>query len=142
MSPIIKTEGEDEHSERADSLTPTPNPSPSPTTSCNNTTNIITPAKKLSKARKSSSNSKRSRTRGRSIADDSEDRRYPCEETGCGKVFKRSEHLKRHHRSIHARDKPYRCPYQACSKRFSRSDNLNQHMRVHRDSKTRSDTSR
>jgi uncharacterized Zn-finger protein len=72
-------------------------------------------------------------------------------------VFKRSEHLKRHIRSIHTLEKrkfftncwkkekkkmkihfyshlalAYECPYQSCSKRFSRSDNLNQHIRIHR----------
>ncbi|EST10113.1 Zinc finger, C2H2 [Kalmanozyma brasiliensis GHG001] len=56
---------------------------------------------------------------------------YTCKVPGCGKCFKRSEHLKRHVRSIHTDDKPYLCPYPACNKRFSRHDNLNQHARVH-----------
>ncbi|KAI8082734.1 uncharacterized protein BX664DRAFT_237566, partial [Halteromyces radiatus] len=56
---------------------------------------------------------------------------FECTEDDCGKVFKRSEHLKRHVRSIHTREKPFECPYQACCKRFSRSDNLNQHIRIH-----------
>lgn len=54
---------------------------------------------------------------------------YTCKVPGCGKLFKRSEHLKRHIRSIHTDEKPYQC--QVCHKRFSRHDNLNQHMRVH-----------
>ncbi|CAO1628760.1 unnamed protein product [Parajaminaea phylloscopi] len=54
---------------------------------------------------------------------------YTCKVPGCGKLFKRSEHLKRHIRSIHTDEKPFLC--QICQKRFSRHDNLNQHMRVH-----------
>ncbi|ORY03708.1 hypothetical protein K493DRAFT_206724 [Basidiobolus meristosporus CBS 931.73] len=60
---------------------------------------------------------------------------FICDYSDCGKVFKRSEHLKRHIRSIHTLEKPFQCPYPACSKRFSRSDNLNQHIRIHRHSK-------
>ncbi|PWN30111.1 hypothetical protein BDZ90DRAFT_257208 [Jaminaea rosea] len=54
---------------------------------------------------------------------------YTCKVPGCGKLFKRSEHLKRHIRSIHTDEKPFTC--QICHKKFSRHDNLNQHMRVH-----------
>ncbi|KAI0218874.1 hypothetical protein L0F63_003455, partial [Massospora cicadina] len=36
----------------------------------------------------------------------------------CTKVFKRSEHLKRHMKSIHSNEKP--------------ADNLSQHLRIHR----------
>ncbi|KAG2217011.1 hypothetical protein INT45_003084 [Circinella minor] len=61
-------------------------------------------------------------------------RMFTCQAEGCGKVFKRSEHLKRHIRSIHTLEKPFECPYQSCHKRFSRSDNLNQHIRIHRHS--------
>lgn len=56
---------------------------------------------------------------------------YTCKVPGCGKCFKRSEHLKRHVRSIHTDDKPFLCTYPSCNKRFSRHDNLNQHARVH-----------
>ncbi|KAN0065605.1 hypothetical protein ACQY0O_000728 [Thecaphora frezii] len=56
---------------------------------------------------------------------------YTCKVPGCGKCFKRSEHLKRHVRSIHTDDKPFVCPFPTCHKRFSRHDNLNQHARVH-----------
>ncbi|GAA5799334.1 hypothetical protein HPULCUR_004748 [Helicostylum pulchrum] len=63
---------------------------------------------------------------------------FPCLHDNCGKVFKRSEHLKRHVRSIHTREKPYQCPYEQCGKRFSRSDNLSQHIRIHRTTKDRS----
>ncbi|GJJ72419.1 hypothetical protein EMPS_04776 [Entomortierella parvispora] len=57
---------------------------------------------------------------------------FTCEHEECGKIFKRSEHLKRHVRSIHTQEKPFACPKEDCSKRFSRSDNLNQHVRIHR----------
>lgn len=60
---------------------------------------------------------------------------FTCKAPSCGKVFKRSEHLKRHHRSIHTTEKPFPCPIPTCSKRFSRSDNLNQHIRIHRHNK-------
>ncbi|SJX61020.1 uncharacterized protein SRS1_12243 [Sporisorium reilianum f. sp. reilianum] len=56
---------------------------------------------------------------------------YTCKVPGCGKCFKRSEHLKRHVRSIHTDEKPFLCPHPSCNKRFSRHDNLNQHARVH-----------
>lgn len=57
---------------------------------------------------------------------------FICEVFGCGKCFRRSEHLKRHVRSIHTNDKPYDCPWSVCMKSFSRHDNLNQHLKVHR----------
>ncbi|KAI8987468.1 hypothetical protein BDF20DRAFT_787751, partial [Mycotypha africana] len=56
---------------------------------------------------------------------------FPCSYDGCGKIFKRSEHLKRHIKSIHTKEKPYTCPYDNCDKRFSRTDNLSQHIRIH-----------
>ncbi|MBW0495446.1 hypothetical protein O181_035161 [Austropuccinia psidii MF-1] len=57
---------------------------------------------------------------------------FICQVKACGKCFKRSEHLKRHVRSIHTNDKPYDCPWPTCFRSFSRHDNLNQHLRVHR----------
>ncbi|KAL0142404.1 hypothetical protein V8B55DRAFT_1328193 [Mucor lusitanicus] len=78
------------------------------------------------------------RTRGRRVSNVPNQglRMFACKSEGCGKVFKRSEHLKRHVRSIHTMEKPFKCPYQSCNKRFSRSDNLNQHIRIHRHSKS------
>lgn len=91
-----------------------------------------------------------------------EKRTFACQADDCGKVFKRSEHLKRHIRSIHTNEKrkcercyqrrkgtnvdlflflAFECPYQQCQKRFSRSDNLNQHIRIHRHSSKESTTS-
>ncbi|SAM02242.1 hypothetical protein [Absidia glauca] len=74
------------------------------------------------------------RSRGRRVSNipSNGTRMFICKDEGCGKVFKRSEHLKRHIRSIHTLEKPFECPYQSCNKRFSRSDNLNQHIRIHR----------
>ncbi|ORY87588.1 hypothetical protein BCR37DRAFT_331686, partial [Protomyces lactucae-debilis] len=54
---------------------------------------------------------------------------FQCDVKGCEKRFRRSEHLKRHIRSLHTGEKPYPCS--TCGKTFSRTDNLTQHMRVH-----------
>lgn len=51
---------------------------------------------------------------------------FVCPE--CSKKFKRSEHLRRHIRSLHTSEKPFVC---ICGKRFSRRDNLRQHERLH-----------
>ncbi|GAA5976545.1 hypothetical protein JCM11641_001334 [Rhodosporidiobolus odoratus] len=58
---------------------------------------------------------------------------FLCKVPGCGKCFKRSEHLKRHVRSIHTNEKPFQCQWPTCGKYFSRHDNLNQHLRIHRE---------
>ncbi|KAF9916386.1 hypothetical protein FBU30_001425 [Linnemannia zychae] len=75
------------------------------------------------------------RSRGRRVSshpDNSGCKIFKCRFEDCGKIFKRSEHLKRHVRSIHTLEKPFECPVNNCPKRFSRSDNLNQHIRIHR----------
>jgi Zinc finger, C2H2 type len=64
---------------------------------------------------------------------------FICEVLGCEKRFRRSEHLKRHARSLHTLEKPYVCHLPGCSKKFSRSDNLNQHLRVHKRNATAAD---
>ncbi|KII90236.1 hypothetical protein PLICRDRAFT_107660, partial [Plicaturopsis crispa FD-325 SS-3] len=53
---------------------------------------------------------------------------FACPLLTCGRLFKRSEHLKRHLRT-HTLERPFPCP--RCEKRFSRSDNLTQHLRTH-----------
>ncbi|KAL7666176.1 hypothetical protein ABC855_g1770 [[Candida] zeylanoides] len=58
---------------------------------------------------------------------DGEEKPFPCSE--CSKQFKRSEHLKRHTRSVHSNVRPFHCKY--CDKKFSRSDNLAQHLKTH-----------
>ncbi|OZJ02521.1 hypothetical protein BZG36_04260 [Bifiguratus adelaidae] len=86
---------------------------------------------------KSQDTPKPQRSRGRRVSscpDIAGGKIFVCKMEDCGKVFKRSEHLKRHIRSIHTREKPFRCPYPTCAKQFSRSDNLNQHIRIHRHS--------
>ncbi|KAF9183122.1 hypothetical protein BGZ51_004229 [Haplosporangium sp. Z 767] len=70
-----------------------------------------------------------------SLSPDATGRLFTCIFGDCGKLFKRSEHLKRHVRSVHTLEKPFRCPVQHCTKKFSRTDNLNQHIRVHRHDK-------
>ncbi|KAF9360498.1 hypothetical protein BGX26_009046 [Mortierella sp. AD094] len=72
------------------------------------------------------------RVRRASMNPDVSSRVFTCGVEECGRLFKRSEHLKRHVRSVHTLEKPFGCPFLACPKRFSRSDNLNQHIRIHR----------
>lgn len=56
-------------------------------------------------------------------------KKFICNVNGCEMKFRRSEHLKRHTRSVHTLDKLYVCPI--CDKGFSRTDNFQQHLRVH-----------
>ncbi|KAF9088411.1 hypothetical protein BGX29_000285 [Mortierella sp. GBA35] len=70
-----------------------------------------------------------------SLSPDTPSRVFNCMIDDCNKLFKRSEHLKRHVRSVHTQEKPFICPFPDCPKSFSRSDNLNQHIRVHRHDK-------
>ncbi|KAF9363078.1 hypothetical protein BGX34_004942 [Mortierella sp. NVP85] len=112
MANLIKTENESETSSSSSS-------SLSPTSSASV---LVRPTPKRSRGRRVSSLP--DATLGCKV--------FTCPFADCGKIFKRSEHLKRHVRSIHTMEKPFPCPIHNCPKRFSRSDNLNQHIRIHR----------
>lgn len=101
----------------------------------------VSPASKVSSPEPAPAPPRRTRKRKpRSVAASSEPTVIPsdpakvfvCEVLGCDKRFRRSEHLKRHARSLHTLEKPYICRMPGCTKKFSRSDNLNQHLRVHK----------
>ncbi|CCD23168.1 stress-responsive transcriptional activator MSN2 NDAI_0B01340 [Naumovozyma dairenensis CBS 421] len=57
-----------------------------------------------------------------------ENKPFQCDQ--CTKSFRRSEHLKRHVRSVHSKERPFAC--NLCEKKFSRSDNLSQHLKTHK----------
>ena len=69
-----------------------------------------------------------SRSATSSALDDKSAKQFQCSE--CDKAFRRSEHLKRHIRSVHSSERPFHCVL--CEKKFSRSDNLSQHLKTHR----------
>ena len=58
------------------------------------------------------------------------DKNKPFKCKDCEKAFRRSEHLKRHIRSVHSTERPFACMF--CEKKFSRSDNLSQHLKTHK----------
>ncbi|XP_023324938.1 transcription factor Sp8 [Eurytemora carolleeae] len=53
-----------------------------------------------------------------------------CHYPNCGKVYKKTSHLRAHLR-WHIGDQPYPCSWPGCSKRFTRSDELHRHFRIH-----------
>lgn len=61
------------------------------------------------------------------LSGEDEEKPFRCD--SCPKAFRRSEHLKRHVRSVHSNVRPFPCKF--CEKKFSRSDNLAQHLRTH-----------
>ena len=69
-----------------------------------------------------------SRSATSSALDDKSAKQFQCSE--CDKAFRRSEHLKRHIRSVHSSERPFHCVL--CEKKFSRSDNLSQHLKTHK----------
>ncbi|SCU81738.1 LAFA_0C06876g1_1 [Lachancea sp. 'fantastica'] len=80
------------------------------------------------KPRKRQSFSKMTRTSKSTSPFDEDEKPFKCGD--CTKAFRRSEHLKRHIRSVHSTERPFHCPY--CDKKFSRSDNLSQHLKTHK----------
>ncbi|KAF9172557.1 hypothetical protein BGX20_005378 [Mortierella sp. AD010] len=107
------------------------NSSHPPTPMLNNGTNAV-----VSVSKENGGQSKPKQRRA-SMSPDSTGRVFTCIFSDCCKQFKRSEHLKRHIRSVHTQEKPFTCYFPGCPKKFSRSDNLSQHVRIHRHDKER-----
>ena len=55
---------------------------------------------------------------------------HKCSTEGCGRSFKRLQHLQRHMLS-HTGERPFSCKYPGCGKSFSRGDNLLVHQKRH-----------
>jgi predicted RNA-binding Zn-ribbon protein involved in translation (DUF1610 family) len=52
---------------------------------------------------------------------------YPCPD--CGKIFSRSDHMRRHQRSVHSEQTPFQCDL--CPRSYARADKLKVHRRMH-----------
>ncbi|OQR84727.1 hypothetical protein ACHHYP_12996 [Achlya hypogyna] len=61
---------------------------------------------------------------------DRRERRFLCEEPGCGKRFNRKFTLKEHMKT-HTGARPYVCDYDGCTSSFSTSGNLSRHKFTH-----------
>lgn len=55
---------------------------------------------------------------------------FRCVETGCGKAFTASHHLKTHKR-VHSGEKPYACKELHCNRAFSTPHSLKSHTKIH-----------
>ncbi|AQZ15299.1 MSN4 (YKL062W) and MSN2 (YMR037C) [Zygosaccharomyces parabailii] len=96
------------------------------TISSSNIQNGVTVTPAQAPATNSSGSNSRSITPMSGSDDDAKP--FKCRE--CSKAFRRSEHLKRHIRSVHSSERPFACMF--CEKKFSRSDNLSQHLKTHK----------
>ena len=128
---------------RSETQVPTPSEEPATTeqsktdsTSSSKETTSATTERSPSKSSGSSRPSAKPRPKKRkakaAVVPSDPEKVFVCDVLGCEKRFRRSEHLKRHARSLHTLEKPYVCNQPGCQKKFSRSDNLNQHLRVHK----------
>jgi len=67
---------------------------------------------------------------GKRILSPGESAVHLCHYPTCGKVYKKTSHLRAHLR-WHIGDQPYPCSWPSCGKRFTRSDELHRHFRIH-----------
>ncbi|KAM5538434.1 hypothetical protein V8D89_007767 [Ganoderma adspersum] len=78
-------------------------------------------------ANKNSAGDKDNAPRKRKRAKQISTRRFPCTESGCPRIFKRSHNLKVHISSVHRKERQYRCMALGCEHAFSRNFDLKRH---------------
>ncbi|CEP19399.1 hypothetical protein [Parasitella parasitica] len=86
---------------------PPSTPQPQPIQSVLSPTNALLPKQQPKQQQQEQQRQTMTRTRGRRVSNtpNHDIRTFTCKTDECGKVFKRSEHLKRHVRSIHTMEK-------------------------------------